>query len=250
MMRRYLAVGALAAVAVLVAAIVVLIMPQTHEPSPTSSTAASAAPAITVPAPARVSARHASAATHTPARSDAPAAVPVARENSSSTSTTSASTSSVRTGSFTASYPASWRLTSALRHGGRRYQLSSTGAAIGGLGIGPAGTVGVTIDESRPSTRLGAFAHDAARLLPLSVGTPRAALDLARSAPPRTVQLGGEEAAEESYAYTFRGHQNVQSDVLAIHDDRLVLVELAGEPNAARAAQAGFEALMRSWRWR
>jgi hypothetical protein len=245
MMRRYLAVGALAAVAVLVAAVVVLIMPQTHEPSPTSSVTASAAPASTVPAPARVSARHASVATHRPAHGDAPAAVPVARASSSS-----ASTSSVRAGSFTASYPASWRLRSARRHGARRYQLSSTGAAIGGLGIGPAGTVGVTIDESLPSTRLGAFAHDAARLLPLSVGTPRTALDLALSAPPRTVQLGGEEAAEESYAYTYKGHQNVQSDVLAVHDDRLVLVELDGEPNAARTAQAGFEALMRSWRWR
>jgi hypothetical protein len=245
MMRRYIAVGALAAVAVLVAAIVVLVMPQTHEPSPTSSATASAAPASNTPAPARVSARRASAAPHRPAHSDAPAAVPVARESSSS-----ASASSVRAGSFTASYPASWRLTSARGHGTTRYQLSSTGAAIGGLGIGPAGTVGVTIDESLPSTRLGAFAHDAARLLPLSVGTPRAALDVALSAPPRTVQLGGAQAAEESYAYTYEGRQNVQSDVLAVHGGRLVLVELDGEPNAAHAAQAGFEALMRSWRWR
>jgi hypothetical protein len=250
MMRRYMAVGALAAVAVLVAAIVVLIMPQTHEPASTASSAASAPPASSASAPARVSAQHgpsaSAAGAHGPLDGAGPAAVPAAREVAS----VPAGSRSLDGGLFTASYPAGWRLTSAQVKGVTRYQLSSTGAPIGALGIGPAGTVGVTIDESQPAGRLGAFAHDAARLLPASVGTPRGALAVTLGARPRTVVLGGAEAAEESYAYTYEGRQNVQSDVLAVRGGRLVLVELDGEPSAARAAQAGFEALMSSWRWR
>jgi hypothetical protein len=248
MMRRYIAVGALAAVAVLVAAVVVLVMPQTHEPVPSAPSAASAPSASTPPAspPARRSASTSTAAAHAPVAGVESAAVPVAREAAAR----AAGAGGLNGGLVMASYPVGWHLSSARANGAARFQLSTTGAPIGSLGIGPAGTVGVTVDESRPESRLRAFAHDAARLLPLSVGTPRGALDVALSAPARTVQLDGVEAAEESYTYSYGGRQNVQSDVLALRGERLVLVELDGEPSAARSAQAGFAALMSSWRWR
>jgi hypothetical protein len=151
---------------------------------------------------------------------------------------------------FSARYPASWSVTTAQRRGAVRYQLSSTGKPISSLDIGPAGTVGVTILETAPSRIVGAFSHGIPALLPLIVGTPRTAAGVTRTAAPRAVTLDGAQAAEESYAYMYSGRENVQSDVLARRGDRLVLIELDGEPTAARAAEAGFEALMRGWRWR
>lgn len=151
---------------------------------------------------------------------------------------------------FSAPYPAAWTVSTAERRGAVRYQLSSTGRAIDNLDIGPAGTVGVTILETAPSRVIGAYAHGAAGLLPLIVGTPHTATGVTRTAAPRVTYLDGAPAAEESYAYMFDGRENVQSDVLARRGERLVLIELDGEPAAAGSAEAGFETLTRGWRWR
>jgi hypothetical protein len=218
MTRRYLALGSLVAVAAVVAATLLLTRGHSTEPAPTA------------PSPATPSARTPRSVT---------ARVP---------SPTRTRTLDARL--FSAPYPAVWSVVAAHRGGAVRYQLSSTGRPIDSLGIGPAGTVGVTILETAPSRIVGAFSRGVTALLPLIVGTPRTAEGVTRTATPRTVTLDGMQAAEESYAYTYGGRENVQSDVLARRGDRLVLVELDGEPVAARGAEAGFEALMRGWRWR
>ncbi len=155
--------------------------------------------------------------------------------------------------SFTAGYQRGWSLTSKTGpHGEHRYQLSSTGQPISRLGIPPRGTVGITIDES--STAIFAnpqFASFSARaLLPHIVGIPRGATALTRSTLPQRTLLGGTEAGEESYTYTYKGRQNVQVDVLAKLHARLVLVELDAEPTLTQQSQTGLEALTRHWTWR
>jgi hypothetical protein len=221
MTRRYLALGSLAAVAVVVAAVLLLTMGHSSEPTPT------------VPSPVKPS----------PGASGSP------RSQSASVSSPTRTTK-LDARMFSARYPAGWSVMTAQRRGAVRYQLSSNGKAINGLDIGPAGTVGVTILETAPSRVVGAFSRGIPALLPLIVGTPRTAEGVTRTAAPRAVTLDGAQAAEESYAYMYGGRENVQSDVLARRGDRLVLVELDGEPTAARAAEADFEALMRGWRWR
>jgi hypothetical protein len=213
-----MALGSIAAVAVLVAMVVLLTTGHQHAPAPTvpsPATRASSAPrAVTARGPARTGSRTLDARL------------------------------------FSASHPAAWSVVTAHRGGAVRYQLSSTGKTIDSLGIGPAGTVGVTILETAPSRIVGAFKGAASALLPLIVGTPRTAAGVTRTATPRATKLDGAQAAEESYAYKYNGRENVQSDVLARRGDRLVLIELDGEPTAARDAEAGFEALTRGWRWR
>jgi hypothetical protein len=218
MTRRYAALGALAAVAVLVAVVVLLTTGHAHEQTPAPS----------VPATPRVGSSHAV----------------TARVQ------TQAGEKTLHARLFNAPYPGDWSVSTAQRRGAIRYQLTSTGRAIDNLDIGPAGTVGVTILETAPSRAIGAFTHGASALLPLIVGTPRTAAGVTRTAAPRAISLDGAPAAEESYTYMFSGRENVQSDVLARRGDRLVLIELDGEPSAASSAEAGFEALTRGWRWR
>jgi hypothetical protein len=219
MTRRYAALGALAAVAVLVAVVVLLTTGHAHEQTPAPS----------VPTTGRVGSSSHSVTTRVH---------------------TQTGDKTLHARLFTAPYPADWSVSTAQRRGAVRYQLSSTGRVIDNLDIGPAGTVGVTILETSPSRVIGAFTHGATALLPLIVGTPGTAAGVTRTAAPRAISLDGAPAAEESYAYMFSGRENVQSDVLARRGDRLVLLELDGEPSAARSAEAGFEALTRGWRWR
>jgi len=164
-------------------------------------------------------------------------------------------------GLFTTSYEPGWSLTSeAGLRGSHRYQLSSTGAAVDRLGIPATGAVGITIDESAPSilasARLpsaasgGAPSLSALELLPIVVGVPRGAVGVQRTGAPRRITLDGAEAGEESYAYTYRGRTNVQADVLAQREGRIVLVELDAEPTLARGSQEGLEAVTLGWRWR
>lgn len=159
--------------------------------------------------------------------------------------------------SFTASYPRSWSASSARASKARSYWLSSTGARIASVGIGPAGTVGVTVDEiGLPRTPVASSGKgssepaDEAALLRRLVGVPRGAHGVTRAEAPRATSLDGVPAVEESFTYAFAGRANVQSDVLARRGAQVVVVELDGEPAPARAQEPAFERLFRTWRWR
>lgn len=161
------------------------------------------------------------------------------------------------TASFVTSYPAGWTISSARAGEARRYQLSSTGAPIDSAGIGAAGTVGVTIVEVGLRGQAAASIKGARtstadlELLRRAVGVPRAATGVSEPQAPRPTSLGGVPAVEESFFYTYAGRPNVQSDVLALHDTRAVLIELDGEPNAAALQEHAYEKLLLgNWRWR
>jgi hypothetical protein len=164
-------------------------------------------------------------------------------------------------GSFTTAYQAGWALT--VRHGPTgtaRYQLSSTGAPVNGLGIAPPGTIGITIDEMPVSSLAvlhlagagpdpAAASQSAVELLPHAVGTPSGAQAVATADLAHALTLDGADAAEEAYTYSVAGHENVQVDILSHHEGQMVLLELDAEPAAAGAGQAALEAITREWRW-
>ncbi|SRR6266699_2901652 len=163
---------------------------------------------------------------------------------------------------FATSYPAGWTL--AVKHGpagSARYQLSSTGAPVNGVGIPALGSIGITIDET-PTSALSRFhlagarpdttasRQSALQLLPHVAGTPRVAEGVALASPPRGTTLAGVDAAEESYSYTDAGRENTQVDVLSQRGGRIVLIELDTEPSLGRAGEAALEAVTGNWRWR
>jgi hypothetical protein len=171
-------------------------------------------------------------------------------------------TATLEGGSFSTAYQAGWVLRARRGPtGAARYQLSSTGAPVSGLGIGSAGTIGITIDEMPISSLAvlhlaGASADPAAasqsaiELLPHAVGTPAGAEDLARVEFPHAITLDGADAAREAYTYSWAGRENLQVDILSHRGGRLYLLELDAEPAVAPAGQAALEAITGDWRWR
>jgi len=161
---------------------------------------------------------------------------------------------------FTSSYPSGWTLTVKRHDALARYQLSSTGAPINGLGIPPGATVGVTIDETPESALTvlhlagakpdrAARKQDAVELMPDVVGVPAGAHGIVHTLAPHPTELAGQSAAEEAYYYTYHGRPNVQVDVLAARGGRVVLVELDAEPRLAATSRSVLEALAAHWRW-
>ena len=167
----------------------------------------------------------------------------------------------LQSGSFVTSYPSGWRLTvSNGRSGAERYQLSSNGAPVNGLGVGPAGTIGITIDQM-PISSLGeihlagghpdpaAASQSSIELLPHSVGTPAGAQDIVRTESPNAIYLDGADAAREAYRYTWGGHSNLQVDILSHRGGQLFLLELDAEPALVQQGQAALEGITSDWRW-
>ena len=159
--------------------------------------------------------------------------------------------------SFTAGVPAGWTAASRALGDGRGYHLSSTGAKINALGIGPEGTIGVTITESGQGVlahgRVGgrpAHAYGAPALLAFVIGTPGRASSVVRVAAPAPRHLAGRPAGEEAFTYRYRGRKMMQVDVLAEHGGRLFVVELDAEPALASQSQAALQTIFTSWHWR
>ncbi|HTA14909.1 MAG TPA: hypothetical protein VK781_08640 [Solirubrobacteraceae bacterium] len=163
---------------------------------------------------------------------------------------------------FSTSYDAGWVLSSKRDSiGAAQYQLSSTGAAINPLGIAPAGTVAITINETPESffssahtagvgPDLAVRRQSAVQLLPHIVGTPRGAQRTILASRPQRSKLAGVEAAIESYGYTYAGTGNIQVDVLSRKHGDIVLLELNTEPSLSSQGEAALEAIAKHWRWR
>jgi hypothetical protein len=189
----------------------------------------------------------------TPAKAVTPA--PHAKPSSAKLATLTAD-------SFSTSYTVGWHLASQ-RNAARTaavYKLSSTASEPNNLGIPPAGTIGITIDEypvSAPSSAhlVGAPPDPAitkqgtVQLLPHVVGTPGSATGVSRASPPALSKLAGAEAAIESYAYTYRGVGDVQVNILSRHTGHIASIELNTEPALASQGQAELEVIGAHWRW-
>jgi hypothetical protein len=168
----------------------------------------------------------------------------------------------LRAATFMTPYPGGYELT--VRHGplgAVRYELSSSGVHENAVEIPPAGTVAVTIDETpivlfKRLHLAGALPDDAAagqtllQLMPNFVGTPATAKHVAHVLRVRATKLAGRPAAEEAYAYSYEGRENVQVDVLSRRRGQVVNIELDAEPALAAASRSALEAITGGWRWR
>ncbi len=165
------------------------------------------------------------------------------------------STTSIHTASFTVPVPAGWTVREQSNSkGAHQFQLGSTKASINGLGIGPGGTVGVTITEYTPAVlskgRINgkpAGRYSAAALLPFTVGQPARAegVQVGEHATPTT--LDGAQAGEEAFFYGYKGRANVQVDVIAKHAGRLFLVELDAEPRLQATSKSALAQILSGW---
>jgi len=168
-----------------------------------------------------------------------------------------ASTTSLHTSSFVTPVPAGWTVREQSNaKGAHAFELGSTKASINGVGIGPAGTVAVTITEYSPKLlTVGRIAgkpagtYSAAALLPFIVGQPGQAEGVQVGQHPAPTTLAGAQAAEEAFFYGYRSRENLQVDVVAKHSGRLFLIELDAEPRLQAASKSALSQILGGWRF-
>jgi len=158
----------------------------------------------------------------------------------------SANTTTLRGTSFTTSYPAGWKIATQRKGAAAQYLLSSTGAAISRLGIGPAGTVGVTLDELVAPSKVRS--ESAEQLLQQLVGTPVKQVTDMR--PPAIAKVDGAQAATFACSYTYDGVANVQVDLVARRGPTVMFLETNADPAKAAQASSAFALIVANWRWR
>lgn len=162
---------------------------------------------------------------------------------------------------FTTSYPSGWQL--AVRHanGITSYQLSSGADPGAAAEIPPPGTISITISEVSAATvalhpldgavpDVDAATQTALELLPNVVGTPPGALAETVTAAAHETTLGGSDAAQTAYAYTYAGLANAQSDIVARRGDQIFDAELDSEPSLQSQGNAALATVIAAWRWR
>jgi len=166
-------------------------------------------------------------------------------------------TTSIHAPSFTAPVPAGWTVRSRSNaKGAHEFQLGSTRGQINGVDIGPPGTVAVTVTEYEPEALTHAHiagkpagSYPPVALLPYLVGQPARAEGVQVGEHPSATRLAGAPAGEEAFFYGYKGHANLQVDVVAEHAGRLFLVELDGEPRLQATSRAALAQILGGWRF-
>lgn len=151
----------------------------------------------------------------------------------------------LRSSSFTTAYPAGWRVRVQRKGGAVQYFLSSTGAPISNLGVGPAGTVAVSVGEVSASQRQAS--ESASTLLGQIVGAPVKAVTVIK--PPSATGLDGTQTATFACTYTYHGVPNVQVDVVARRGKVIIVIESDAEPSKASQASAALTMIVDRWHW-
>jgi hypothetical protein len=180
-----------------------------------------------------------------------------AAPGSSSGATAVTSTTWLHAASFTAPVPAGWTVREQSNaKGTHQFQLGSTKASINGVGIGPAGTVAVTITAYSPQALTHghiagkpASTYSPAALLAYVVGQPAQAEGVQVGQHPTATTLAGAPAAEEAFFYGYRSRENLQVDVIAKHAGRLYMVELDAEPRLRTASESALSQILGGWRF-
>lgn len=171
--------------------------------------------------------------------------------------TAASSTTTLHAASFTAPVPAGWTVREQSNaKGAHQFQLGSTPASINGVGIGPAGTIGVTITEYGAKALTHghiagkpAGSYSPVALLPFVVGQPARAEGVQVGQHPTATVLAGAQAAEEAFFYGYSSRENVQVDVIAKHAGRLFMVELDAEPRLAATSKTALSQILSGWRF-
>jgi len=177
--------------------------------------------------------------------------------SSSNPATPPAATTSIHAPSFTAPVPAGWTVRArANAKGAHQFQLGSTKGLISSVDIGPPGTVAVTVTEYEPEALTHAHiagkpagSYSPVALLPHLVGQPANAEGVQVGEHPSATRLAGAPAGEEAFFYSYKGHSNLQVDVVAEHGGRLFLVELDGEPRLQATSRSALAQILGGWRF-
>lgn len=182
------------------------------------------------------------------------------RRNSAAHASAATSTDhQLRSPSFETSLPAGWYFVQERTtvKGARTFHLSSTGAAVDGLGIAPKGVAAITVAESAPGSlaadRIGGRPAETlapAALMAHVIAQPREAVSLVTAQAPKASRLDGASAADAAFGYGFHGRGMLQMDVIARHGGRLFTVELDAEPGLVKRGQAALSTMLSSWHWR
>jgi hypothetical protein len=171
------------------------------------------------------------------------------------------SSQTLNAATFTTSYPSGWLMSVRRANGITTYQLSSGADPASAVEIPPPGTISITISEVSAATvalhPLGGAVPDvdaatqtALELLPNVVGTPPGALADTVTAAAHATTLGGSDAAQTAFAYTYAGLANAQSDIVARRGDQIFDAELDSEPSLQSQGNAALATLIAAWRWR
>jgi hypothetical protein len=157
---------------------------------------------------------------------------------------TGAATRTVTDPAFTTVAPSDWHERSLARDGLRWHFFNSGSGHADNLGF--AGPRQVTIT-------FGLFPRRGAKTLKAAlrktVGRPRGATHIAVK-PTHHATLGGERALTIRITYRFRGHRNVQDDLVALHGNSIAFIETNSPPKRLRTARRAFHAAVAAWRWR
>ena len=171
---------------------------------------------------------------------------------------TAAPSTLIQAPSFTAPVPGGWTVRArANSKGTHQFQLGSTKAPINGVGIGPAGTVALTITEYGPQAltrgRIAgkpAGSYSPVALLRYVVGQPARAEGVQVGQHPTATVLAGAQAGEEAFFYGYRSRMNLQVDVIAKRNGHLFLIELDAEPRLETTSKAAVSEVLGGWRFR
>lgn len=164
-----------------------------------------------------------------------------------SQSSTGPKSRTLQAAAFVTTVPASWHERHLQGKGDDLYFLGSGSKAPNDLGI-VAGGIGMTIG-TQPVSQVHNPAS-AAVAIKRTVGTPKGAARVTLTEPIAKAQLGGADAATSQFTYTFRGTDDVQSDLVALHGSKLVVIEVNSGPSLEPSAHRVFSELVKTWRWR
>jgi hypothetical protein len=170
---------------------------------------------------------------------------------------TQSSVQTLNAAAFTTSYPSGWTMTPQQSDGITSYRLTSATAPASPVGIPPAGPISQVSAATVALHPLAgglpdveAASQTALALLPNVVGTPAGALDDTVTTAAHAETLDGVDAAATSYAYTYAGLANVQSDVVARRGDQIFDAELDSDQELASQGDAALATVIADWRWR
>jgi hypothetical protein len=156
---------------------------------------------------------------------------------------------------FTTTLPDGWTSKAQTSKHVASYALTPSGASVDVVGIptspGTGATIGV-VDAKQLAKGLHRkkLPSKATALLPLLIGTPRAASDLRTVSAVHGTRLAGAKAAAISFSYRYHGRDIVQRDIVSRRGPRVYYLEADSDSANDADGRAALATITHDWRWR
>jgi hypothetical protein len=158
----------------------------------------------------------------------------------------------LRAEAFTTRVPAGWPVV-AFEDDARVYRIRTPGTRFDDTGVQRPGGVGIFLSVYTRAQFVRFYGTTPPRrpadLLDTFTPPDDANEDVTLFAPHRTA-LGGEPALTTTFAFRFADAPDVETDLVARHGDRWVVVTVATSPDRGATAGNALRAITGSWRWR